>query len=141
MKWTAPEGWTETKGSGGMRLATFDIAAGSSTGLCTIVLLGGNAGGQTANVARWIGQAGLAPLSEDEMKSFIEKQQTIKSDGGFEVFIADLTSLAKNDSANSMIASIVGFEGATCFVKLTGTAGMLKTQKDNFIRLCRSLTK
>ncbi len=140
IEWTAPEGWAEFKGSG-MRLATFDINSGGQSGVCTIVVLGGAAGGLEANVARWIGQLGLKPLAADEMKTFIGKQQTIKSDGGLEVFIADMTTLASNETAESMIASVINVDDSTCFVKLTGAAGLLKNQHEKFTQLCKSLKK
>jgi hypothetical protein len=140
INWKTPVGWAETKGSG-MRLATFAVNSGGDAATCTIVLLGGNAGGLEANILRWIGQAGLKPLSEDEMKSFVSKQQTIKSDGGLDVFIADLTTLSDKNAKSTMIASIVTVGESTGFVKLSGPAEVLTAQKENFIQLCKSLTK
>lgn len=138
LEWTVPEGWAETAGSG-MRLATFTLGEGAATGVCTIVLLGGNAGGLEANVARWIGQTGAKPPEGEALQAFIGKQQSLKSAGGFDVFIADLTSLAANDEASSMLAAIATIGESTCFVKLTGSAATIKAQKDKFVALCGSL--
>jgi len=140
LQWKAPEGWSESAGSG-MRLATFTMGEGSSTGTCTIITLGGSAGGIEANVTRWVGQTGSAALEDDALKAFIGRQQTIKSEGGFDIFVADLTELAPGDDAMSMLASISTIDGSSCFVKLTGPVSLLKDQKQNFLALCKSLKK
>lgn len=140
LKWKTPEGWTEAAGSG-MRLATFAVKAETGEGSCTIVVLGGSAGGLEANVTRWIGQVGLTKPDDAAMQAFLAKQEKFKTAGGFETIAVDLGDLAPDAAAtsNSMIGAIVDVDGSTCFVKLTGPSGLLKSQKARFLELCRSL--
>ncbi len=143
LQWKTPQGWSETRSDSGMRLATFDVKGDAGAAMCTIVLLGGDAGGLKANVVRWIGQLQVTVPADAEFEAFIKRQQTFASDGGFNTVIIDLTELgpANNDAANSMLASYITVGESACFVKLTGPAGLLKKQKENFVQLCRSLKK
>jgi hypothetical protein len=139
LSWTAPDGWREEAGSG-MRLATFTIDREGSSATCTIVTLGGAAGGLEANVRRWMGQLKIADLPPDEFSAFLEKQERVKSEGGFDMVLVDLTELgdAAPDSA-SMLAAIVTVPNTTAFVKFTGPTVLLKNEKESFTKLCRSL--
>jgi hypothetical protein len=124
-------------------MATFTMGDASRTGMCTIVMLGGAAGGLEANVVRWLGQLGLQTPPDDDLQAFLRRQITFATAGGFETVAVDLTELAPpgNDAAGSMLSSIISADGSTCFVKLTGPAGLLKAEKNRFLELCRSLRK
>lgn len=142
LQWKTPEGWSETAGTG-MRLVTFSMKQASGEGTCTVIVLGGAAGGLEANVARWVGQVGMKAPVDADMKAFIAKQEKFKTAGGFEAVAVDLGDLAPTaapDSA-SMLGAIVDVDGATCFVKLTGPAGLLKGEKARFLALCQSLDR
>lgn len=143
LQWKTPQGWSETRSDSGMRLATFELKGDAGAGTCTIVLLGGDAGGLKANVVRWIGQLQLAVPADPDFDAFMKRQQTFATEGGFNTVLLDLTELgpANNDAANSMLASYITVGESSCFVKLTGPAGLLKKEKENFIQLCRSLKK
>ena len=139
LAWKTPEGWTESAGSG-MRLASFSIGSGSDTGLCTIVMLGGNAGGEEANVVRWIGQIGLEVPAEDALRSFLERQEKITSAGGYKGIAVDLSELDPT-KPQSMLAAMLDINGSTAFIKLTGPVALLKQEKPRFIEICASVTK
>src|SRR5262245_25745365 len=55
IRWIAPAGWTEQPASG-MRAASFRVPAGEEFIEVSVVPLGGEAGGELANVNRWRGQ-------------------------------------------------------------------------------------
>ena len=138
-RWTAPEGWQEERGTG-MRLATFNIQTGETSATGTIISLSGAAGGLEANVKRWIGQLKLETPPPEAWAAFLEKQQRIKSEGGYEGVVVDLTELAGQEpDSSSMLAALVTVEDATLFIKLTGPLAFLRTQKEALARLCQSI--
>lgn len=140
LQWTAPQGWNETK-STGMRRATFTMDDGGLTGICTIVVLSGMAGGLEANVVRWLGQLGQEPPPDDVFEAFLKRQLRFETVGGFQAVAVDLSELAQpgDEQASSMMGAVIPIGGGMCFVKLTGTVDALKSQKESFLQLCRSL--
>src|SRR5688500_16517882 len=67
VSWTVPEGWTEQPASG-MRLGSFAVPGREGPAAdMSVVALSGPAGGDLANINRWRGQIGLAPLSAGEL--------------------------------------------------------------------------
>lgn len=62
-QWTLPPGWRTEAGSG-MRFATIVAADGTEI---SVTVLDGDGGGLLANVNRWRGQVGLAPIGETEL--------------------------------------------------------------------------
>lgn len=139
LAWTAPAGWTEEAGSG-MRLATFTLHRDEQTGTCTIVTLGGAAGGLEANVRRWLGQLQLATPPAEAFASFLERQVPLRTEGGFEGTLVDLTELGDPaPTTPSMLAALLPVDDLTLFVKLTGPRGLLLAEKEAFAQLCRSV--
>ena len=61
-----PQGWRTDAGSS-ISLAAFKIDDGGQQAAVTITRLAGDGGGLLANVNRWCGQIGLAPLSTDDL--------------------------------------------------------------------------
>ncbi|MFH0909303.1 MAG: hypothetical protein V1929_11115 [bacterium] len=139
MKWTAPEGWREEAGSG-MRLATFAVERSGSAGTCTVVSLGAAAGGLESNVRRWLGQLQIDVPPANMFFAFLERQERIRTEGGFEGALVDMTELGSQEpDAASMLAALFTIDGATVFVKLTGPQRLVREEKDAFTKLCRSL--
>jgi hypothetical protein len=139
LAWKSPDGWTESPGTG-MRLVSFAVGSGTDTGLCTIVMLGGDAGGVEANVVRWIGQIGATAPSGDALGAFMARQDKIASAGGFEGLAVDLTELDPS-LPQSMLAALLDVDGSTAFIKLTGSPSLLKQEKQRFLEVCRSIKK
>lgn len=139
VQWTVPDGW-RVEAASGMRLATFVVGQGGQTGTCTIVTLGGAAGGLEANVRRWLRQLNLQDPAPEAWTAFLEAQPRLRSEGGFEGVVTDLTSLGPQaPETPSMLAGLFTVEGGTLFVKLTGPLSLLGEEKENFTRLCQSL--
>lgn len=126
-----------------MRLETFTIDRGGSlTGLCTIVQLGGAAGGLEANVVRWIRQIDQAVPEPAELSAFLAKQTTFTSEGGLEGTLVDLTSLGQQGpDAASMLVGLFSLGDITVFAKLTGSVALLKDEKAAFETFCRSFKR
>lgn len=142
LAWNAPAGWT-AEGASGMRLEAFRVRADGAEGLCTLVMLGGAAGGLEPNVRRWIGQLGVAAPEGGAFEAFLAGQERFASKGGYDVVAVDLTSLpgASADEEESMLAALANVDGATLFVKMTGPAALLRREKANFRELCTSIQK
>lgn len=135
LQWTTPSGWIEEPATG-MRLAAFTVTRNGATGTCTLITLGGPAGGLEANVRRWMDQLGLDQPSDDELKAFLDRQERL----GAGVIVVDLTDLTDtSDQAPSMLAAAVPVRDATLFVKFTGPRKLLTAEKDAFLELCRSV--
>ena len=140
LAWTTPAGWKESRG-GGMRLASFEMTSGGQAGLCTIIVLGGSAGGLEANIVRWIGQLGLPTPADAELQAFLARQSTVPTADGRKLLVVDLAGLqpGATDETASMLGGVLEDAGQTIFLKLTGPLGLIKAQRENFLALGRSL--
>jgi hypothetical protein len=139
LAWTAPDGWKEEAGSG-MRLATFTAEREGQSAICTIITLGGTAGGVEANVRRWIGQLALPEPSPEELADYLDRQERLKTAGGFEGVVVDLTALGdQGPEASSMLAALITVGDSTLFLKMTGPVRLLQEEKKSFSALCQSI--
>jgi hypothetical protein len=66
VRWTAPEGWREEKGTG-LRHATFRLGTREQPLELSVTSFEGEAGSVLANVNRWRGQVGLSPVDRAEL--------------------------------------------------------------------------
>lgn len=140
LAWDAPTGWVEKAGTG-MRLASFDVGGEDDAGQCTIITLGGAAGGLEANVRRWIGQLGIPAPADEDFRQYLDSQESFSTQGGFPGVLVDLTvlSAAHADAAGSMLAGVITVGEQTVFVKFSGSVPLLNEEKPRFAALCRSL--
>jgi len=123
LSYMVPDGWTEITGAGSMRVAAFSIDEGGRRAEATIVVLGGDAGGVAANVNRWRGQIGLAPVDEVEVVKGLMTMRVSE----IEAKMADLTG-----SAERILAVIVSRSGHTWFFKLQGPGELVARNKEKF---------
>ena len=132
IKWTVPKGWTETPGSN-MRFATL-TPPGAGKAELSVVVLPGAAGGEPANVNRWRGQIGLAPLDDAALAKAVK---VVKSKAG-EVHLYDFTS--EGQAPSRMISGLLSTsDGNTWFLKLTGDAAPVGAAKADYLRFLESL--
>jgi hypothetical protein len=129
--WTLPQGWTQTL-TGGIRYATLIPSEG--TGIdASVVVLPGPAGGEVANVNRWRGQIGLAPLEQagiDALRKSVDTQV-----GPVSVF--DFSS--EGTSKTRLVAAQVVVNGSNWFFKMTGGAEAVGKALPGFNQLIASL--
>lgn len=132
LKWTLPKGWTEERGSGGMRYATLKAPV---KGKCdgSVIVLPGPAGGELMNVNRWRGQIGLAPIDEAALGA---ARQAVRSRAGT-LSVYDFTSEGQHKSR--LIAGLLEAGGSTWFVKVTGDADAVTAARNDFLALLGSL--
>jgi hypothetical protein len=138
LHWTTPEGWNEEGGSG-MRLATFTVASEKQSAACSLVVLGGAAGGLEANTRRWLGQLNIEAPPPEKLAEFLDRQLRIESTGGFDGVVVDLTEMGPAEDGTSMLAALYSINGTTLFIKFTGPLDLLKSEKNHFIALCKSI--
>jgi hypothetical protein len=139
LTWTAPAGWKES-GPRPMRLVSFTMGAPGME--CYVALLAGPAGGLEANLNRWRGQMGLAPLSLEEIgrleKIPVLGQQVplAQMEGNF----SGMQSMqGEPKKGYALLGTVAASGGQSVFVKMVGPAGAVKEQRANFISFCESL--
>jgi hypothetical protein len=141
LAWVSPDGWKEEPGTH-MRMATFHPAADPRSIDCSIIALAGPAGGPEANLTRWMGQLGLQP-SDDNLRQLIVSAQGIKTKDGLEAKVFDFTILQAQGAPSdiSMIAAVIPVGQTTVFVKMMGSIGSVKKNRDNFLKLLGSIVR
>ena len=137
LAWDVPTGWQALPGEG-MRLVTF-TSQGNHPITCTIVSLGGIAGGLEDNIGRWAKQINL-DLQGQKLLDFIRQAQVIELPNGMTITVTDFSSLQEDAASESMIAAILSLEDiSTIFIKMTGTKQAVLENKKSFLELCHSL--
>ena len=131
-QWKTPKGWTE-KAPSTMRLGSFSIPGKGKVGDASIVILKGKAGGMAANVNRWRQQAGLQPLSENEIKKQAHKEKGKL--GTFHWF----KIVNPQNLDNAILVAMIPRVGQTIFVKLVGPKNIIEANSKKFVGLCRSI--
>jgi hypothetical protein len=99
----------------------------------SVVVLPGPAGGELANVNRWRGQIGLAPLDE---AGLAKARKVMKTRAG-PLKVYDFTSEAAPRSR--LVAGLTEVAGETWFVKMTGDADAVGAARSDFMKLLGSL--
>ena len=135
-KWAAPANWTETD-PGQMVFKKYSIAgAGDLKAAVSVSFFPGDVGGVFANVNRWRGQLGLAPIEAGKLG---DVTQTLDVPGGS----ATLTDFTGTDSrtgrAERLVGAIVPRGNQTWFFKLMGDAPLVGQEKDNFTRFVKGI--
>lgn len=148
MSWTLPASWTVQPEGDPLRLIGFwapdpeRVAAGETDPKpvdVSIVQLAGDAGGLTANVARWLGQIKV-PASHAEKA--IADAMPVRIASGQQGIIVDFTNLLSGDltQTESIIGTIVTVGETTVFVKAMGGRTRLQRLKPELIAFSKSLS-
>ena len=135
LNWTAPASW-QSKPATAMRKATYAVPGdGGAVGDLSVTAFPGDVGGELANLNRWRGQLGLAPISATD----VDGQVTRLSPHGLTVTVVDLSG-GTADKPVRMLGAIVPFGGATWFFKLTGPVELVAKEKPAFLEFINSLS-
>jgi hypothetical protein len=132
LRWNLPKGWTQDAKTGGMRYATLKPASRGKIDV-SVVVLPGPAGGELANVNRWRGQIGLAPIDEAGLAS---ARLAVKAPAGA-VSVYDFTG--EGQAKSRMVAGLLTASGNSWFVKMVGDAEVVSAARGDFMRLLESL--
>lgn len=127
LTWTAPAHWTLTPGPA-MRKATYLIKAAGTADEAelTVTAFPGDVGGDLANLNRWRGQIGLAPITQAELESTTQHLDR----NGLHMTVVDVAGTG--DGAKRILGAMVPHDGATWFFKFTGSAALAAKEKAAF---------
>ncbi len=140
LTWQAPEGWTKGPAKA-MREVTFSPAGNKDTE-AYISILGGDGGGVDMNINRWREQMGLKGLSPTEV-SALPRLESLGREGIYvTIESGDFTGQGgERVGGAAMLGFIVVRESDSVFVKMTGPADVVLSERENFEAFCRSLTQ
>jgi len=137
LRWDAPESWAAlppvAMRVAGYRLSTADGAASAEL---TITAFPGDVGGDLANINRWRGQIGLAPLAAEALASEIQQLRTAPHDRAFK-----LVEMANTQSSppQATLAAYTEHEGSTWFFKLTGAPAVVASERAAFLAFLQTI--
>ena len=128
--WQVPSGW-KTAGPKPMRLASFDIPDAAGNGDVSISKLNGDGGGLLANVNRWRGQVGLAPLEASALEANSTALTTAGGDRG--------TWVELKGADKTILGAIVARDGVSWFFKMTAPVSVAAQNREAFEKFVRSV--
>jgi hypothetical protein len=132
--WSKPDGWSE-KALSEMRLGSFEVAGtNDETADISVTAFPGDAGGVESNVNRWRGQVHQPTLEGDQLAQSWQEETV----DGVPTIIVDVQTPDGTEKASAILGAVMRTPDRTWFVKMTGPPGLLKSQKDNFLRFVRS---
>ncbi len=110
-----PDGWVFDPEPRSMRIATYIIPDEAGEVELAITRFPGRVGGELANINRWRGQMGLAPVSESELETVISRFEVPKGEG-YETRIDSATGVMLASSVRDVQTN------QTWFIRVTTTA-------------------
>ena len=132
---TLPKGWKELPATQFL-LAKYVIpGAGDAKAEVNVSMLAGTGGGVFANVTRWRGQLGLAPMSEED---FSKAAQSIDVAGAKGTLVEMDGTDAKTGKKARLVGIIVPGTSDTWFYKLMGDPQIVSDQKDAFTKFIQT---
>lgn len=117
-----------------MRKATYVIVGdGGASAELAISAFPGDVGGEIANVNRWRGQVGLAPVSDAEAAAAVMRLEV----NALQIGVVDLGD--SGAGGNRLLGAIVPFDGTTWFFKLVGPDALVAKEKPGFIEFVKTV--
>lgn len=134
--WQVPSDWKEVP-AGQFLVAKFALpGGGGEPAAVNVSMAAGDGGGLLANLNRWRGQLGLAPVAEADLATQV---QSLDLPGGK----ATLTDISGQDARTGqkarLLAVVVPQSGDTWFYKLMGNAQVVQQEKDAFLKFVQGV--
>lgn len=129
--WRVPEGWREADEAVPMRLVTYEAPVSGGVAEVAVSRFPGDVGGMLANVNRWRGQVGLAPVGEGEVEGLLERFES----PGFSGALLHLEGAERDMLAASIYEAA---EDRTWFVRVTAPAEVARAVKGEVFAFARS---
>ena len=133
--WQVPAGWQEV--SGGQFLVTKFLISGADTAQAAVnvSMSAGDGGGLLANLNRWRGQLGLAPVTEADLAKQVQPLDGAAS----KAMLAEMTGTdPKTGQKARLLAAIVPQPQQTWFYKLVGNEQIVEREKEAFAKFVQS---
>jgi len=133
-QWTKPDGWNAQPLSE-MRLGSFKVdgADGRSADI-SVTAFPGEAGGLSSNLNRWRGQLQIAPLSDEELSSVIQRTEI----DNVPAYLVDFQTENNNPKPARILGAVFQTADRSWFVKMTGAPDLLESQRQKFLDFVRS---
>jgi hypothetical protein len=131
--WTVPPGWQELP-PGQMLAAKFLVSTNNN--MRTEVNVGTAMGGTLANVNRWRGQLGLAPIADDALNA---QATAVEIEGGKALFVDMNGTDARTGRPARILGGIVPKGEETWFYKLMGDPQVVDQQKESFTKFVQTV--
>ena len=129
--WEVPESWSEGKASS-VRLASFSVSDDSGESLdISVTSFPGDVGGLLANLNRWLGQIGLSPVGQDNLKQYCTQLSFAGHSGHM---------VEAYGKEQGLFAGVLFLESESWFFKLQGNKKLAKREKANFSQFLQSIT-
>lgn len=133
LTWTAPSHWT-AKPASAMRRGSFSIKGDGGEADLSITAFPGSTGGLLANVNRWRGQLGLAPLADADVAA----NTTLLDAGELHLTVVDFVGTSSGKPTR-IIGAIIPHGTDTWFFKLMGPDSLVATEKPAFLEFLRTI--
>lgn len=132
-----PDGW-EVVAPTSMRAVNLRVAD-EPRAECTLVLLGGDAGGLRANVDRWRDQMGLPPIDEAAFAA-LPSERLLEREAVRVDMVGAYAGMAGDAQADSRMLGLLAVDaGGSAFLKFTGPADVIAAHSDGFDRVAATL--
>jgi hypothetical protein len=130
--WVTPRNWKEETATQ-MLVAKFSVGENAKRAEITASSFPGDVGGLLANVNRWRGQVGLAPITATDLPRAVKELKVASATG-------TLLELKNADEKSpSLIGVSLPHNGQTWFFKMIGDAKTVAREKDAFIKFVQSV--
>jgi hypothetical protein len=138
--WTVPAGWITQPDQSGMRKGSFVVSgANGAKADLSVTAFPGDVGGDLANVNRWRGQVGLAPIDDAGLAPAV---QTIDTPAG-KFSLVELSGESAAGGAQKpvrMLGAWLQQPDRRWFFKLLGDDALVTAQHDAFIAFLKSVS-
>ena len=135
IEWTKPEAWTELAPTA-FRKGNYLVedADGGQVEI-TVSSFPGNVGGVLANVNRWRGQAGLSPITDEQLEDSLTNL-TVEGQRGQLVDILPDSGYA---NATRILAAIFSYGEQSWFFKMSGPQSIVANERERFLSMINGL--
>jgi hypothetical protein len=135
-----PSGWTELPPAP-MRDHGWRVGGPDTKAECTLSFLEGAGGGLVANVDRWRRQMSLPPSAGADEVAALPTRPWLGVDARVVVLDGDYRGMGTTTQVGGarLLGLVASLPSGTAFLKLTGPAGIVETEKDRFFALAESL--
>ena len=133
LKWQAPDEW-KPKPATAIRKGSFTVSRGGAEADLSITAFPGDVGGLSANVNRWRGQVGLAPVDDSAIGTVTESFDA----NGLKFTMVDFAG-PEGSGQQRILAAFAPWQGGTWFFKLTGPAALVEDERPAFVAFLKTV--
>ena len=134
-EWEVPSSWKPQPPPNDMVLRSFALAdAEGGKADLTVTVLGGVSGGLLANVNRWRGQIGLAPVDDVELAKLAKPVDEKAGSATLVDMIGE-----RNGQKLRIIGAVVPKNGRTWYYKIMGSERVAEQEKAAFLKFVQTV--